>query len=561
MGAAKRRLLQRHHRAGFLAGIVAGGVLTALMFILARAFGLFSLPELLGYRIIALMPLSLFSATVETFRGNAKQFFLIGAMIGQVVVAGLLGMLWASGASTMPGESRPDRRLAALWNPTPAGGIFFAILLFVLVEAFLFPLLGAGMFGVALPAGLGATTAALALEGIAYGATLALLYRALMTPQAEAGEVRQGTAPLTRRQLVVRFVFGLAAVVVGAGAIVGLTRTPNSAAKPNRGGRVGNNGLPPEITPNDDFYNVSKNFADPKVEEAGWSLQIGGMVERPYALTLAEIRALPAVTEIRTLGCISNEVGGDLISNAQWKGVRLKDLLERAGVKSGAVDLVLGARDGYTDSIPIDRALNGDVLAVYEMNGVPLPDKNGFPLRLLVPDIYGMKNVKWLTRLDVVATDYKGFWAEQGWSDVAIIKTMSRFDFPRTYDLLPTGPAQVGGIAFAGARGIAKIEASPDGGMSWVEGTIRRPLGPYTWVLWTAVLNLTEGGHQFLVRATDGTGKTQTDRRTSPLPDGASGWHTLTIRAAPGVPAPTIKDDLGETAPPRQPANTGIYSP
>jgi hypothetical protein len=340
--------------------------------------------------------------------------------------------------------------------------------------------------------------------------------------------------------LLARFVFGIAALAIGGGAVAGLTRTPSGAAKANGGGRVGNNGLPPEITPIDDFYHVSKNFVDPKVEERGWSLQIGGMVERPYSLTLADIRALPAVTETRTLACISNEVGGDLISNATWKGVRLKDLLDRAGVKSGVVDLALSARDGYTESMPIDRALNGDVIAVYEMNGQPLPDKNGYPLRLLVPDIYGMKNVKWITKLDVVATDFKGFWQGQGWSDVATIKTMSRIDFPRNFDLLPTGPNKIGGVAFAGARGTAKIEVSPDGGQTWQEGVIRRPLGPYTWVLWSATVNLADGEHLLQVRATDGTGQVQTDQLAPPLPDGSSGLATVRVRVAAGAPAPTI---------------------
>jgi hypothetical protein len=560
MSAPTRRRLQRHHRAGFLAGLFAGGVLTTVMFVLARTLNLFSLPELLGYRLIALMPLNLFSTIVETFRGDAKHFFLIGATIGQVVVCAFLGVLWASGAATVDGESRPGRRVPAFWNPTPMGGLFFALLLFVIVEVFFFPLVGSGAFGVQLPAGLGMTAGALALEAIIYGLTLAFLYRALMVPLAGVTPVRSGPA-LTRRQFLVRFGFGVAALVIGAGAIIGLKRTPAGTTGSNGGGRVGNNGLPPEITPNDDFYGVSKNFVDPKVEEAGWSLQIGGMVDKPYSLTLADIRALPFVTEARTLCCISNEVGGDLISNANWKGVHLKDLLERAGVKSGAVDLVIGARDGYTDSIPIDKALNGDVIAVYEMNGVPLPDKHGFPLRLLVPNIYGMKNVKWVTRLDVVATDYRGFWQEQGWSDIATIKTMSRIDFPRSNDLLPTGPTKLGGVAFAGGRGVTKIEVTPDGGATWQAGTIRRPLGPYTWVLWTASLDLTEGQHQIKVRATDGTGQTQTNQYSDPLPDGSSGWDTITVRAAPGVPQPSTHDDLGRDLPLAPPANNGLYTP
>ena len=532
---------QQHHRAGFLAGLVAGGVLTVAMFALARTLNLFSLPELVGYRIIALLPLSVFSMLVERFGPNAKQALLVGATIGQVIVGGLLGILWASAATALPGEERRERRLPSLWNATVAGGLFFAMLLFLAVEVLGFGFLGVGVFGVRLPAGLGQTALALALEAMVYGAVLATIYRLLLAPAPEAPTAKG--EPLTRRQLIARFGFGFAALVVGAGAIFGVTRTPAAATKTSGGGRVGNNALPPAITPIDDFYHVSKNFVDPKVAEQGWSLQIGGLVDRPYSLTLAEIRALPFVTESRTLNCISNEIGGDLISNATWKGVRLKDLLDRAGVQSGAVDLAMSARDGYTDSIPIDKALNGDVIAVYEMNGVPLPDSNGFPLRLLVPDIYGMKNVKWLTKLDVVRIDYRGFWQEQGWSDVATVKTMSRIDFPRNFDLLPTGPTRVGGVAFAGGRGTAKIEVSPDGGQTWQEGQIRTPLGPYTWVLWTATIDLTEGEHLLMVRATDGTGKTQTDRLASPLPDGASGWASVRVRVAPGAPAPQVNID------------------
>jgi DMSO/TMAO reductase YedYZ molybdopterin-dependent catalytic subunit len=530
---------RQHQRAGFLAGLIAGGIFTLLMVTLARTLNLFSVPELVGYRIIAAMPLVLFSAGVETFGGNAKQLLLIGTTIGQVVVGGFLGLLWASYADTLPGESRPNRRLPAVWQPSYFGGIVYAAILFVVIEVGIFTLAGAGLFGALLPAGVAPTVVAGLIEVLTYGLTLSFLYRALMVPATEEAATATGAMPLTRRQLLVRFVFGIAALAVGGSAILGLLRTPVSNARAKTGGRVGDGDLPPEITPTEDFYHVSKNFSDPKVAEDGWKVEIGGLVDKPYSLTLAEIRTLPAVTETRTLCCISNEIGGDLISNATWKGVRLRDILDRAGVQAGAIKLVLGASDGYTDSIAIDKALNGDVIAVYEMNGAPLPDDHGFPLRLLVPDIYGMKNVKWLTRISAVADDYKGFWQQQGWSDPAQIKTMSRIDFPVNHDLLPTGPTRMGGVAFAGARGIAKIELSVDGGKSWQDGTIRKPLGPYTWVLWTATPQLAEGDHRVMVRATDGTGKTQTEVARPPLPDGATGWHTISVRAANGVTPPS----------------------
>ena len=529
---------RQHLRAGFLAGLIAGTCFTLVMVILARTIGLFSVPELVGYRIIASMPLALFSIGVEKFGGNAKQFLLVGTTIGQIVVGGFLGLLWASYADTLPGESRPNRRLPAVWQPSFFGGVVYAAILFVVIEVGIFALVGAGLFGATLPAGVAATVVAGLIEVLVYGLTLAFLYRALMVP-ATAGAAASTATPLTRRQLLVRFVFGIAALAIGGSAILGLVRSPASNVKAKTGGRVGVGDLPPEITPTAEFYHVSKNFNDPKVAENGWKVDIGGLVDRPYSLTLAEIRTLPAVTETRTLCCISNEIGGDLISNATWKGARLKDILDRAGVQSSAIKLMFGASDGYTDSIAIDKALTGDVIAVYEMNGAQLPDDHGFPLRLLVPDIYGMKNVKWLTRISAVSDNYLGFWQQQGWNDKAQIKTMSRIDFPVNRDLLPTGPARMGGVAFAGARGIAKIELSVDGGKSWQDGAIRKPLGPYSWVLWTANPSLTEGDHQVMVRATDGTGTTQTEVTRSPLPDGASGWHTISVRAANGVTPPS----------------------
>ena len=558
--------LQPHHRAGFVAGVAGGALLTATMFALNRWLGLFSLAELVGYWILGLLPLSVFSMGVQELRGNAKVLLLASIAVGQVLAAGLLGTLWASLAWTLPGESRPGRRLPALWQPGPSGGLTYGLVLFALVEAALLPLLGAGLFGAEAPGGAGGAAAATGLQALVYGLTLGALYQARMAGDLPAED---GAGPafgrVTRRELLRRFALGLAALAVGGAGIGLLSRRGEavSVARPGAG-RVGDGDLPPEVTPTEAFYQVSKNFNDPKVSEAGWKLEIGGLVEQPYSLTLAEIRALPAVTEYRTLACISNEVGGDLISNAEWKGVRVRDLLEAARVKAGAVDLQLTARDDYIESFPIAKALDHDTLAVYEMNGAPLTDEHGFPLRLLVPDIYGMKNVKWVSKLDVVGVDVKGFWQGRGWSDVATVKTMSRFDFPRARQVLPPGRVRVGGVAFAGARGVQKVEVTADGGRTWREGQLRRPLGPYTWVLWTAELDLPEGEHTLKVRATDGTGTPQTDQPAPPLPDGADGWHTIAIRTATGAQAPAPGQDTaapptGEPNP--TPPMRGLYTP
>lgn len=554
--------LAPHHRAGFLAGLGAGVLLTATMLLLSRGLGLFSLAELVAYQIVALLPLWLFSLGVETLRGTAKQLLLVCVFLGQLAISGALGALWASLAAPLPGETRPRRRAAALWPPTARGGLAFALLLFLAVEGVLLPLAGGGFFGTATREGATVVAVTSALEALVYSLALAAFYqRFYRLADAEPGPTAEPR--LSRRRLLQRALLGLAALAVG-GAALGLVRrtggAPGVTARPS--GRVGNGDLPPEVTPTPDFYEVSKNFADPKVSPVGWKLDVGGLVERPYSLTLDELKALPVVRDYRTLCCISNEVGGDLISNAAWAGVRVKDLLERAGVKPGAVDLKLTASDGYTESFPIAKALTPDVLAVYEMNGAPLPDSHGFPVRLLVPNIYGMKNVKWVTRLDVIGEDYQGYWQERGWSDVATIKTMSRFDFPRARQVLPAGRSRVGGVAFAGARGIAKVEATSDGGRTWQEARLRRPLGLATWVLWTAELDLGEGERTLMVRATDGAGVLQTAAVTPPAPDGASGWHTIAVRAVTGLrPTAGGQTAAAPTTPAAPVRNQGIYTP
>lgn len=235
-----------------------------------------------------------------------------------------------------------------------------------------------------------------------------------------------------------------------------------------------------------------------------------------------------AVEQYATLECISNPVGGDLIGNAKWKGVRLRVLLERAGIQPSVRDVVLRGADGYSDSIPLDRAMQDGTLVVYEMNGAPLTPTHGFPVRLLVPGIYGMKNVKWITRIELVNYDYKGYWQRRGWDDRAEYKTMSRIDVPQAS--ASRSGETIAGIAFAGDRGISGVEVSTDGGATWEPARLRAPLSPYSWVLWQHPWTPGRGGKsELLVRATDGRGEIQTAQRAEPIPDGASGYHRRTI--------------------------------
>ncbi|MBI2468160.1 MAG: molybdopterin-dependent oxidoreductase [Candidatus Rokubacteria bacterium] len=290
-------------------------------------------------------------------------------------------------------------------------------------------------------------------------------------------------------------------------------------------------GLPPEITPVGKFYTVSKNVFDPSVDGKSWRLQIKGKVEQPYSLTLEELRQLPAVEKPYTLMCISNEVGGELISNATWKGVPLKPILERAGIKPGATELILRARDGYSDSFPLEAALREGTILAYEMNGHPLAKQHGYPARVLVMGIYGMKNVKWLTELEVADYDYKGYWESRGWSDTAIYKSFSRIDVPQAGQRLKPGtPTWIAGVAFAGDRGVRAVEVSADGGKTWQAARVKPALGNHTWMLWAFEWTPAPGSATLRVRVVDGTGAVQPAGPMPPLPDGAEGHHTISVR-------------------------------
>jgi len=293
--------------------------------------------------------------------------------------------------------------------------------------------------------------------------------------------------------------------------------------------------MTPEITPVGQFYTVSINLWDPRIDYRNWTLEISGLVERPLTIDYQQLTHHPhSVEAFVTLTCVSNEVGGSLAGNAKWRGVRLRDLLEEAGVKPGAVDLVMEAYDNYTDSIPIEKAMHPDTLLVYEMNGEPLRPQHGFPARLIVPGIYGMKNVKWIRRLRVVDYDFKGYWARRGWSDTAVIKTWSRIDVPTGAQLRAGEPLIIGGVAFAGDRGVSAVEVSVDGGQTWMPAELKEPLGPYAWRLWAVPWTPdAPGSAELVVRAIDGTGQVQTETVAPPLPDGASGWHRrrVSVRA------------------------------
>jgi DMSO/TMAO reductase YedYZ molybdopterin-dependent catalytic subunit len=230
--------------------------------------------------------------------------------------------------------------------------------------------------------------------------------------------------------------------------------------------------------------------------------------------------------------CISNEIGGDLISNAVWKGVPLKAILEKAGIRTGASRLIIRARDGYSDSFPLSAALRDGTILAYEMNGKPLERQHGFPARVLVMGLYGIKNVKWLSELEVVDYDHKGYWPARGWSHTAIYKTFSRIDVPAPGAVLKRGERSwIAGVAFAGDRGIRGVEVSVDGGTTWQPAQLKSGMGDHTWLRWAFEwIPAVPGTATLTVRAIDGTGAVQPVGPKPPLPDGVEGLHALSVK-------------------------------
>ncbi|TMJ13258.1 MAG: hypothetical protein E6G98_00750 [Bacillati bacterium ANGP1] len=333
---------------------------------------------------------------------------------------------------------------------------------------------------------------------------------------------------LTRRELLRR------SAVLAAGALAGPalaqwvrgTRQNLAAAQ-----GVEVRGLPAEVTPTGEFYIVSKNPPgfDPDLDASLWRLEVAGRTQ-PLRLSYRELLALPSMERSHTLECISNEVGGNLISNAKWRGVPLRMILEMAGADTTVRKVAFRCADGYTTAIPMSDALHPDTLLAYEMNGERLPSKHGFPARLLVGGLYGMKNPKWITRIEP-ADHFLGYWEQRGWSQEAVVKTMSKFTTPNSGATLPAGrPAQLGGVAYAGNRGIRAVECSIDDGRSWLPAAIKSVPGPDTWVLWAMDWTPPGPGSYLLrVRAADGTGQWQTADEAPTLPDGASGLHRVRV--------------------------------
>lgn len=292
----------------------------------------------------------------------------------------------------------------------------------------------------------------------------------------------------------------------------------------------------PEVTPTDRLYVQSWNRT-PGFDASRWTLEIAGEVGRRLTLTAADLAARRQVRQFFTLICIGNTVSGEQIGNIEWTGVRLADLLADAAPQLAARKLLLTAADRFTQTLTLDVATDPGTLVALGMNGGPLTADHGHPARLVVPGRYGVKSVKWLTRIDAVATDaVVGYWEKQGWDDAAVVRTTSRVDTPGFFQRLSRSPVLIAGVAYAGRRGIASVEVSTDGTRSWRPATVRPALGPFAWSLWAYLWTPTKAGEQVLAaRATDGEGGRQPATRERAFPRGAGGLHEVIVHVLPSA--------------------------
>ncbi len=515
----------------FLTGMGAGAVAVLVSFVIRVYFGGIFLPEVAVGALVTNTPGSVESVLVTNLQYLAKYSALAGAIAINLLLYGALASL-LSGVS---GRKEYGDRVSIY--TFAAYGVLFAITLVALTLTQI----------QSSPEPLETVVLTLLPPQLAYGIVLVSGERFAPSHTGVVCEPLKPTLPQgagkgktkfdTKRRLVIQA--GVATAVAGVLLYygVGLLFPKAGVAKSSAINAL----YQQEVTPTSRFYRVDVNIFPPNVSSSDWTLPVTGLVSTPLSLNYEQLLAMKPVEQFNTLECVSNDVGGDLISTAKWTGVKFSDILAQAGVKPEATYVVFKATDGYSVGIPIAKAMEDGVILAFKMNGVPLPAEHGFPARMIVPGYYGMMNCKWVTSIEIAAETYMGYWQVRGWINEAKYETSSsivtpspsqivdRFGIARTSSV-PLVMTPIAGIAFAGDRGIQKVEVSTDGGKTWMPASVKDPLSGNTWVLWTADWNPPSAGHYSLaVRATDGTGAVQTASMAAPFPGGATGYNIVDV--------------------------------
>jgi len=509
------------------AGAIAALVAIAVAELIAGLFaGAPSIILAIGDLVIALQPPGAKDLMVSLFGESDKLVLNLAIAIGALLIAaglgvaarrkwpiGVIGFLVAGGVAL----------LAALRQPLTSQ--VFAIATVV----------------VAVGVGLGVLRLLLA--------TTAPAWRPV-TPSGQRASTPSGSMPDWDRRSFLVLGGGVAAGAVVAG-VVGRTMLEGQATgpavgsvlPPYRGSGPAASSLPadaslpvdgitPIVMPNDRFYRIDTALAVPRVDVATWQVKVTGMVDTPLAFTYDQLQAMPLFDQYVTIACVSNEVGGNLVGNALWTGVKLRDVLAAAGVQTGATQIVGRSVDGFTVGFPTEWAMDParEPMIALGMNGEPLPAQHGYPARLIIPGLFGyVSATKWLSEIELTTWEaFDGYWVPLGWSKTGPILTQSRIDVPRNNASVPAGRATVAGVAWAPDRGIDGVEIQVDDG-AWMPATLSKPLSDATWVQWMVDWNATTGQHTISVRATDGTDTVQTADTSRPAPDGARGRHTIKV--------------------------------
>jgi DMSO/TMAO reductase YedYZ molybdopterin-dependent catalytic subunit len=504
----------------FAAGAVAGGAGLLVTFVL-RVLGLgVFLPEVAVEFVVGRIPGAIESFFIRSLGEGAKLLALLTALIVFLVLPGIYAVLFRRVQAWLKNRWI----VMAFYTFTSAGITLLAIL----------PILDAGFLGSNTYVGAGFATLSQLLGAWIYAA---LLDHILVEV---AREYPEGFS-LSRRQFIIGS-FG--AVAVAALTFYGL------ASLASRKGRLVFASISEmfanEQTPTERFYVVTKNVIDPDlhpdVQAGRWQLNVAGLVSNPTTYSYGtqpgkiDLLTLATTSESVTLECVSNEVGGNLMSTAVWKGVRLADLLQAAGVDPAADWVVFTCADGYTAAVPMPKAMDPASLVAVQMNGGELTTAHGYPARIIVPGLYGMFHAKWITKVEAVTGAFLGYWQQKGWTNSddgnGRIHTVAIIATPPDSAVIQ-GAVRIGGVAFAGDRGISAVEVRMDGG-AWRTATLSLPpLSNLTWVLWTLSLGSpASGSHRIEARAVDGAGVPQDATPAPPFPNGAAGYDSITLLVA-----------------------------